>query len=300
MLVRARPLAVLLALLALALPASASAGTQGSGENTIVVVSGDVTVPAGKTVRGVFVAAGDARIAGRVDGDVVVLSGDVLVAGTIDGDLVTAGGTARLLRSAHVTGDVHYASHHPLVSGSARVNGDVTDQDWTGAGDLIPFLGGFLVWLAAGVSSFLLGALLLLISPRAADAVQAQAQARLGPTIAIGLAIAICLPLAALLATIVVLGIPLALGIALALAPLAAVAYAASAYALGRALLKPPRQRLLAFLAGLAILRAAALVPVLGLLADLAAVVFGLGLLGAAIGAARKAPALPAAGTPGS
>jgi hypothetical protein len=299
-LARARLLTAALAILALVVPAAASAGTRADAGSAIVVISGDVTVPAGKTVDGVFVAHGDARIAGRVDGDVVLLSGNALVSGTIEGDLVTAGGTARLLRTAHVTGDVRYGSDHPLVSGSARVNGNVTNEDWTGAVDLLPFLGGFLVWLAVGVSTFLLGALLLLISPRAADAVQAQSRKRLGPVIATGIAILVCLPIAAVAAAIVVLGIPLAIGILLALAPLAAIAYAAAAYALGRALVKPPRERLLSFLAGLAILRAAALIPVLGLLVGLAAVIFGFGLLGAAIGAARK-PAPPlAARSPGS
>jgi len=300
-LARTRPLIAILAFLALALPASASAGTRSDSGKPVIVVSGDVTVPAGKTVEGVFIAHGDAAIAGRVDGDVVVLSGDALVSGTIEGDLVTAGGTARLLRTAHVTGDVRYGSDRPVVAGAARVNGDVTNEDWSGAVDFLPFLGGFLIWLAVGVSSFLLGAALLLLVPRAADAVQAQARERIGPVIAIGIAIAICLPIAAVLATAIVVGIPLAIGILLALAPLAAVAYVASAYALGRVLVKPPRGQLLAFFAGLALLRALALVPILGLLVGLAAAVFGLGLLGAAIGAARK-PEKPAvaAGIPGS
>lgn len=294
MLNRARLLIAILAILALALPASASAGTQAAGEDDpIVVITGDVTVPAGKIVDGVFIAHGDARIAGHVDGDVVVLSGDAMVAGTIDGDLVTVDGTARLLRTAHVTGDVRYGSDHPIVSGSARVNGDVTNEDWSGAVDVLPFLGGFLIWLAVSVSTFLLGALLLLIAPRAADAVQAQARERTGPVIAIGFAILICLPITAVLAAIVVLGIPLAIGIMLALAPLATIAYTAAAYALGRSIVKPPRERLLAFLAGLAILRALALIPILGLFVGLGAVIFGFGLLGAAIGAARKAPGEP-------
>ena len=70
-----------------------------------------------------------------------------------------------------------------------------------------------------------------------------------------------------------------------------------AAWALGRVIVKPPRERILSFLAGLAILRALALVPILGLLVWLAAVIVGLGLIGAAIGAARE-PA--AAQSPGS
>jgi len=99
------------------------------------------------------------------------------------------------------------------------------------------------------------------------------------------------------IAAITLVGLPLALLLGLALLPIAAIAYTASAWALGRAIVAPPRHRVLAFLAGLAILRVAALLPVLGVLVGLAATVFGLGLLVAAIGAAREpAPA----GDPGS
>jgi hypothetical protein len=90
------------------------------------------------------------------------------------------------------------------------------------------------------------------------------------------------------IAAVTIFGLPLAIGIGLALLPLGAVAYLTSAYVLGRRLVKPPRHRMLAFVAGLAILRALALVPFLGALVGLAGLVFGLGLIGAAIGAARE------------
>jgi hypothetical protein len=145
-----------------------------------------------------------------------------------------------------------------------------------------------------------LGGLLLLIAPRAADALAARSRERVGRTIAIGVAILIVLPLVAFLAAITVLGLPLAFGIGLSLLPLGAIAYAVSAYVLGRRVVKPPRHRMLAFLAGLAILRVAALVPILGLLVGLAALVFGLGLIGVTIGAAREPSAPVPAQSPGS
>jgi hypothetical protein len=84
--------------------------------------------------------------------------------------------------------------------------------------------------------------------------------------------------------------------------PLAAVAYVTAAWALGRRLVKEPRNRFLSFLAGLAILRLLALVPIFGGFVGLAAVVFGFGLIGAAIGAARepRQPSPVPAQTPGS
>jgi hypothetical protein len=92
---------------------------------------------------------------------------------------------------------------------------------------------------------------------------------------------------AAFLAAITVLGLPLAFGILLAMVPIGVIAYTVAAYVLGRRLVQAPRNRILAFLAGLAILRVTEWVPILGTLVDIAAVVFGLGLIGVAIGAAR-------------
>jgi hypothetical protein len=292
--------AALLATLALAAPAGAAETTGAEADDVVVVVVGDVSVPRGEVVDGVFIAAGDARIAGEVTGDVVIFSGDLLLSGRVDGDVFTADGTARLLPSAEVTGDVQYGDEHPQVALDARVHGDVAKEDFPDLGGLLPWVGGFLVWLAIGLSAGVLGALLLLIAPRAADALEARSRERTGPLIAIGIAILIVLPLVAFLAAITILGLPLAFGIGLSLLPLGAVAYVASAYALGRRVVKPPRHRMLSFLAGLAILRIAALVPFLGLLVGLAALVFGLGLIGSAIGAAREPDGPEPARSPGS
>jgi hypothetical protein len=281
-------------------PAATAAETRSDEGDTVVVVSGDVVVPRGETVDGVVVFNGDVRIAGRSDGDVVVFAGDALVAGRIDGDLVMASGQARLLPSAYVGGDVRYGDERPVVAGAAVVRGEVTGSDWEDSIDFLPIALGFVFWLAVGISSALLGVLLLLIAPRAADALYERSRERLGPLIAIGIAIAICLPVAMAIAAVTLVGLPLALGIMLALLPLAAVAYVCAAWALGRRIVGPPRHRILSFLAGLAILRALALVPVLGLIVGAAATVFGLGLIGAAIGAAREPRDEAPARTPGS
>jgi hypothetical protein len=270
--------------------AAPPAGQRGEADDAVVVINGDVTVERGQFVEGVFIVNGDARIAGRVDGDVAIVSGDALVAGRIDGDLVTLSGRARLLPTASIGGDVSYGDERPIVAPAATVAGSIEKEDWSDSLDFLPFVGAFVLWLAIGISSLVLGIVLLLIAPRAADAIAAESRKRIGVTIAIGIAIFIALPIAAFVAAITVLGLPLAFGIGLALLPLAAVAYVTAAWALGRAIVKPPRERILAFLAGLAILRALALVPILGLLVWLAAVIVGLGLIGAAIGAARSGP----------
>jgi hypothetical protein len=292
-----RPSILAAALLALLVLAPTADGATVANDEAVVVINGDVAVERGEVVEGVFVVNGDVRIAGSVDGDVAVVAGDVLVGGRIDGNLVTISGRARLLPTARVDGDLIYGDERPQIAPAATVSGTVEGEDWSDSLDFLPFVGALIFWLAVTVSSAVLGILLLLLAPRAADAVFGQARERIGPAIAIGVAVFIVLPLAAVLAAITLLGLPLALTIGLALLPLTAIAYVTAAWTLGRAIVKPPRGRILAFLAGLAILRAVALVPILGILAWLGAVVVGLGLLVAAIAATRR-PAV--AGTPHS
>lgn len=278
---------VLASLVAMLLPATAPAQTSDHDGDTIVVITGDVDVPRGQTADGIYVANGDVRVAGHVEGDVLLLSGDALVSGRIDGSLVTVGGRARLLPRAFVAGNVHYADKRPIVAGSAIVRGDVSKENGLDSLDIFPFFGVLAFLVGTFVSIALLGVLLLLIAPRAADAIEARSHERVGPSIATGIAIAIALPVAAVIAGVTVVGLPLAFVILLALLPLAAVAYCASAWVLGRRMVKAPRNRYLAFLAGLAVLEAVGLVPIVGWLAGLAAVIFGFGVIGAAIGAAR-------------
>jgi MFS family permease len=286
---RVPSLAVLFVLGVIAFPTVASAAPTGSHEgDAVVVISGDVTVPRGEEVDGIVVASGDVRLAGRSDGDVVLFSGDATVSGTIDGDLVTFGGTARLLPSAHVSGDVRYGDERPIVAGTAIVRGDVTKEDWPDSWDFVPFVGAFVLWLAITISMAILGLLMLLIAPRAAAAIEARSRGRVGVLIAIGFAVALALPIAGAIAAVTLVGLPLAFLILLALLPLAGLAYVASAYVLGRRIVKEPKHRVWAFLAGLAVLRVLALVPILGFLAGLAATIFGLGLIAAAIGNARE------------
>lgn len=287
-------LAALLALLAAFAPSAAAAAAtgdsiEGDEGDTVVVAVGDVVVDRGETVDGIFIASGDARVHGEVDGDVVVLDGDVLVSGRIDGDLFTAAGQARLLPRAVVTGDIQYGDERPEVARGATIQGDVREESFP-AIDALPWVAGLVFWIAITISAWVLGALLLLLAPRAADALEARSRERVGPLIAIGLAIFIVLPIIAFLAAITLVGLPLAIAIGLALLPLWAVAHVVSAYVLGRRILKPPRHRMLAFLVGLLILQVLVLVPILGWLIGLAAVIFGLGLIGAAIGAAREGP----------
>jgi hypothetical protein len=145
------------------------------------------------------------------------------------------------------------------------------------------------------------GLLFLWLAPRAADAALRTARTSVGPAIAWGLGLFFGLPVAAVVLLITLVGIPLGLGVLLALLPLGALCYVASAYVLGRVLVKPPTGRLPAFLAGWGILRGAALIPFVGGLTWFGATVFGLGLLVVALWRARgEDGAAPIGAAPGA
>lgn len=285
-------IASLFAALALVLLFPGIAAADDRDDDTIVVITGGATVAEGETVDGVVVVDGPVRIDGTVDGDVFVVSGDTEISGEVTGDVTIIAEPAVINSGARIGGDLRYGDEEPEIASGARIDGEVSDEDWS---DLRPagFIGWAVFWFTLALSSLALGLLLLLLAPRAADAAFRQARYGAWEAAAAGLAIFILLPILAVLALATLVGLPLGLGVLLALLPLGAIAYVTTLWAVGRALVKPPRGRVLAFLAGWAIFSALLLVPFLGILAWLAATVFGLGVLGMALWRARSPAARP-------
>jgi cytoskeletal protein CcmA (bactofilin family) len=252
-----------------------------------IVVSGSVLVDRGETVPGsVVVADGDILIRGTVKGDVVALDGDVTIRGKVGGDVVTVGGLATLGRAARISGDLQYFDKKPVVAKGARIAGDVKKFDGGSfSGTLTTAV--IVFCLAVLVSMLLLGLLLVLLAPRAADAIARTAKSHKGMAIGVGIAAFILLPILAGLLTVSVVGTPLGIILLLLLIPLFAIAYVSSAFAIGRMIIKGAR--ILALLVGLLILGILTLVPFLGALVGLLAVIFGLGLLFATLFRARSA-----------
>jgi hypothetical protein len=283
-----------LVLLILVLPDAARA----DGPQDQVVISGDVNVPPGRTVGDVVVIDGAVNIAGRVDGDVVAVSGPVRVLGTVDGSISAVSDQVTLLPGARVTDDVLYGDEKPVIAPAASVGGEVSDEGWAGVTDF-PWgvVGPFAWWLAVTLSTLVLGIVVLALAPRAEDGAYEAARTSIGPVLGWGILLLIGLPIVAVIALATLVGIPLGIGLLLALLPLAGLAYVTSAYLLGRRLVKPPTSRFLAFLAGWGILRVVALVPFLGTLVWIAAVIVGLGALLVALWRSRTPTTpTPAAG----
>jgi hypothetical protein len=264
-----------------------------------VVISGDVNVPRDRTVGDVVVVDGSVAVAGRVEGDVIAVSGPVRVAGTVDGTITAVSDRVTLLPRARVTGDVFYGDERPVIAASATVGGKVSDEGWADAADF-PWgvVGAVAWWLMVTASTLVLGLILIALAPRAADAVIATARERLGLSLAWGAGLFVSVPIVAVIALVSLVGIPLGVGLLLALVPVAGLAYVTTCYVLGQTLLKDPAGRIPAFLAGWAVLRAVALIPFAGILAWVAAIVVGVGVLVVATWRARGPQPAPAAPSP--
>ena len=269
--------------------ASAQTAAAGAEPRDQIVLSGDVQVRRGEEAGEVVVLRGTATIAGVVRGDVVVLDGPIEVTGQVSGAVVSVSGPVTLGPSSRVLGDV-LAHDNVTAAPGARVDGDVREGVTFTFRTPIEALGAFAPWLAVWFSVLALGLLLLLLGPRAADAVALAARGSPWPSVGWGVVAFVVLPLVGVIGVFTLVWLPLGLGLLLALFLLYSVGLAGSAFALGRVLWDEPRSRFLAFVIGWAILAAVAAIPFVGGVVWAAGAVFGLGSTTLAIWRARGAP----------
>ena len=223
---------------------------------------------------------------GTVNDALVAFNGDVLIRGTAREDVVAADGTVTVADGGRIEGDV-VSRHRPVVEGGGRLDGSWerwNPRAWSNATGVVGWLA---LWLAFTVSSLILGLLLGLLAPRAAAAVDAAAARGIGPVILWGLILLIGLPIVAAIAMVTLVGLPLGIGLLLALGLIYGIGYTAGAWILGRRVVSRASP-IVAFLVGWGILRVVALVPVLGWLVSLAAIVVGLGAIAVAGSRARR------------
>jgi len=275
------------ALAFLAVPAEALA-RQGpaASQGDQIVLSGTVTVPRGQVVDEVVVFHGRVVIEGVAQGDVVVLDGPIVVEGQVSGSVVALSGSIHLGPNAQVRGDV-MASGDVVIEQGAKVGGTIrrhTSFTWRAS---VEAVGRFATWLAVTVSTLVLGLLLLLLAPRSADAVYEGVRTAPWASLGWGVALFVGLPVLSVAAIATLLGLPLGLVVLLALALVYSVGYVWSAWAIGRLLWRPPRNRSLAFLFGWLILRAVALIPYAGGVTWATGAVYGVGAMSVATWRAR-------------
>ena len=283
-----------LLLLGLATPAWAQDAEDGQAGDAFVVLSGPADVPRGRLVGDLVVFHGSSTVDGTVNGSLTAFDAPVTISGRVLGDVVVFNGRVQLASGADVTGDV-VSQNDPIVAPGARIGGTTrrvqTHVNWDGFG----WAGALAWWVAVSISTLLIGLLLLWLTGRGANRIEDAGRTRIGPSIGWGLLAFFGLPILAVIALVTIVGIPLGLAVLAALALIYTLGYTATAWIVGRRILRARTGWVVAFLLGWGILRVLALIPVVGGLIWFVAVVFGLGALAVAIWRARStSPAAPA------
>jgi hypothetical protein len=266
----------------------------------IVVTGGMIDVGSGATIgRDLVVAGGTATVSAPIARRVQMSSGSLTLRNRVGGDVR---GTVDHLKldGAQIGGNLDYTSNNAVERvNDAHVAGTTTRHTPTdrgaGAGN------GFLGWLRGLIGIVALGLLLIFLLPglstRAIDTERAQPWASLG----IGAAILVITPIVALIVFIV--GILIGgWWLGLLLIPLwilaLAVGYAISGFLLGRLIFARlgwgRYHDAFALLGGLFVLTVVGLIPVIGWLIGLVAVVLGAGAL--ALVLTRRSSLRPAVG----
>ncbi|TMD85766.1 MAG: DUF342 domain-containing protein [Chloroflexi bacterium] len=260
----------------------------GPVEHDIVVTGGTIDISSGATIgRDLLVAGGTATVSAPVTRRVQMSSGSLTLKNHVGGDV--RGRVDHLkLDGAQIGGNLDYTSNNAveLVNG-ARVAGTTTRHMPTDANSA---RNGFLGWLRELIGLFALGLLMIFLLPglsaRAIDTLRALPW----PSLGIGAAILVITPLVALI--IFIIGLLIGgwwLGVLLV--PIwilvLAVGYVVSGFLLGRLLFAQlgwgGYHDALALLGGLFVLTILGLIPILGGLVGLAAVVLGAGALALAV-----------------
>jgi cytoskeletal protein CcmA (bactofilin family) len=285
---------------------STVAGTvvvRGTVEGDLEALAGSVLVTGSGQVTGnVEAAAGSLVLAegSRVGGDLQVGAGDVSIDGTVEGSLQVGAESIRIGSNAVVGGDIEYDAGEYERAAGAQVGGTIRQVDDAGVNfgpfsgvldGLQPFV-STPAWAGAIyglLSSFLVGAILLLALPGTSGRVLDRATGNPARTAAVGILVFLGIPVVLLLVALTIVGIPLTILGFLLFALLLIVAWVYGQYALGAWLLSLADRegRWLALAVGLLAVAVLGTVPVLGGLLSLVVLLLGLGGLAGVASASR-------------
>ena len=276
----------ILLLAAIGAPAVLAANEQLPATGRVLMAfNGDIAVPAGEQADVVFVANGDADIAGTVN-TVTVINGTATLHGSTVEAVVAINGTVALEEGTTVLGNVRSINSTVTQAEGVEIAGGIKGFD----AELITigmFLAPALLLFALGMALASLAAGLLLAAVgarqvRAAEKVIADEPLKV---FGVGLLGAIVIPIVAIVAMITIVGAPLGLGILLGFLPLVAfVGFLVAGIFIGEEVLgtrkepaaeRPYRGALL----GIVLLQVIGLVPVLGGLATAVASLLGFGAI---------------------
>lgn len=274
-------------------------------EHNLRFVGNNLEISAQGRVGGDLSAvANSARVLGPVNGDATLVGNAVFINAPIGGDVEVTARRVELGPLADIAGKLRYGAARELVrDAGARVAGPIERFSWSYDIDVEYAVGTMLVIWTLGLLAAT--ALLVAAAPGAAARLRNTLQTRTAASLLMGFAAMVCIPLLAVLLMVTIVGLPFGLLLMLCYPALLLLGYLSCGIALGLMALQQWRataqQRtgwmVLAACAGVLLLTLIAMIPLLGDLFALIALLAGLGALLLAIRSGQSpAPADPGPG----
>jgi hypothetical protein len=278
-----RSLVLAAVLLAALLPETALAQARKRDGGFDLRTNGDYTLAAGERVASAVVIRGDARIEGTVTDALVVINGDATVAsgGRVDDTVVVVRGNLRLEAGSRVD-DVMLVRSDLDRDPGATVTGSIRHS----TGPRFGWAAGVFwvgLWIGLTVAVLLAALIFAAVAGRQLARAAMLLTADAPYAILSAVVLWIALPLVAVVAFVTVIGIPFGFGLLLLVLPeLWFLGYIAAGTRLGLQITGPEKSGdhpyLAAFL-GVLILQLIGFVPVIGILIDIIAGLYGSGAL---------------------
>ena len=186
----------------------------------LMAFGGDIAVPAGEQADVVFVANGDADIAGTVN-TLTVIEGNATVRGATVEDVIVISGTLALEEGSEVLNNVRSIESTVTQTDDVVIGGDIKgiDAELLAVG---AFLAPAMILFAVGMAlaSVVAGLLLAAVGARQVRAAERVIAAEPLKAFGVGLLSVIVIPILAILAIVTIVGAPLGLGVLLGFLPL--------------------------------------------------------------------------------
>jgi cytoskeletal protein CcmA (bactofilin family) len=267
-----------------------------TGITNLTAAAQSFVLEGGSSVRvDLSVASADVLVSGSVGRDAAITGQSVTIGGEVGRNVKATVNQLLLNRNADVGGNLNYTSQSDVdLERGAVVRGETTKTTPTGAdgdGGGVPAAGfsfGFgLYLLAAGL---LVALVLVLLFPQAIHAVTNQGVRSPWKSFLVGLLAFVVVSGLIILLMLTVLGIPLALILLTAWLLLQALAGVVSAYYLGRIIWRRQRNPIWIMLAGALLLLVLYLIPIIGFIALILAMLLGVGMILLALYQRRVTP----------
>lgn len=230
-----------------------------------------------KISRDVLAAGNSVRTNGTIGRNLCAAGNSVEIGGTIYGNVKANGQEIIILPDTVIKGDFTYQSpQRAEIAKSAKIMGKITYQPQTRRAHHrgINFAGAFLKLLMG----FVFGAVLIALFPHWMESTQRKVLDMPGWSVLWGFIALIVTPIVAMIAFVTIIGVPVGFALLFAYIIALMIAGIVSSIAVGSLILKG-KSIWLRFLVGIVILIILELIPVIGGLIKLAAIVFGLGAI---------------------